>query len=101
MDSFRTIIERLGRSDDLQAEYNGKWWTAGDIEIRGDFLVGIIGYSRVEARAHFNEVEWSWRKGDWAADESATKENLSPFAIDLRERNRWVAFAGSSDFSGV
>src|SRR5262249_44377483 len=39
---------------------------------------------------------WSWIKGQMEEVDAAKADTILPFAIDLRDQNRWVAFAPTS-----
>ncbi|GLY97653.1 hypothetical protein Acsp02_49070 [Actinoplanes sp. NBRC 103695] len=60
-----------------------------------DFMVGIFGYSVLEQKRHFEESSWSWIKGETEDSDAASEDTVVPFAVDLRDKNRWVAFATS------
>lgn len=72
-----------------------KTWLAADLDIRGGgkFMMGTLGFSEAAERRQFNSEEWSWIKGDTAVSDTASEETVVPFAIDLRNSHRWVAFA--------
>lgn len=72
-----------------------KTWFAADMEIGadGNFMVGTLGFSEPAERRQFNPEEWSWIKGDTAVSDTASEETVVPFAVDLRNSQRWVAFA--------
>lgn len=70
-------------------------WTAADMTVEpdGEFMTGILGFSTPDQRKIFNPDAWSWVKGETSALDAATRRTVAPFAIDLREGNRWVSFA--------
>jgi hypothetical protein len=92
---FRQVVLAMVSARDLYADRGDKKWIAADFELRyhETMLVGIIGYTTIEIRTQFDLTEWSWLKGPQAIESGATNRTLAPFAIDLREKNRWVAFA--------
>jgi hypothetical protein len=92
VDEMLALVE----GKNMRAERNDHVWIAADLELTDDdLLTGIIGYETTEIRTRFNETEWSWLKGERHIDEGASDATLSPFAIDLNEHRRWVAFAPS------
>jgi hypothetical protein len=87
----------LAVSKSTRAEYNDRVWIAADMDFTDDseFLTGILGYASVDVRTQFDEESWSWLKGTVQVAEGAAPESLVPFAVDLDEHKRWVAFAPS------
>jgi hypothetical protein len=72
-----------------------KTWTAADmtIDANGDFMTGTLGFSSPEDRKVFNTDAWSWVKGETVDLDAASRATVAPFAVDLHESHRWVAFA--------
>jgi hypothetical protein len=72
-----------------------KTWIAADMKTdpSDTFLVGTLGYSIREERKAFDEASWSWIKGESDNEDRASERTVAPFAVDLRDHNRWVAFA--------
>jgi len=72
-----------------------KTWTAADmtIDANGDFMTGTLGFSSPEDRKVFNTEAWSWVKGETVDLDAASRATVAPFAVDLQESHRWVAFA--------
>jgi hypothetical protein len=70
-------------------------WIAADMLIQpdGDFMTGTLGYTTRETRRIFEDEAWSWIKAQTEESEGARPDAVVPFAIDLREQQRWVAFA--------
>jgi len=70
-------------------------WFAADmtVDTSGDFMTGTLGYSVFEERRSFDEDAWSWVKAPTEMADAASEETVVPFAVDLRESERWVAFA--------
>jgi hypothetical protein len=70
-------------------------WIAADMEIQpdGDFMTGTLGFTTREERRVFEDQAWSWIKAPRDNTEAARPDAVAPFAIDLRENNRWLAFA--------
>jgi hypothetical protein len=73
----------------------GRRWVAADMEVTpsGDFLTGVLGFSEQQLHVTFDDESFSWMKAQVEDADSATERTLAPFAVDLREHNRWVAFA--------
>lgn len=70
-------------------------WYAADMRLTlgDDFMTGILGYSVVDQKRYFDPDSWSWIKGATEDSDAASQDTVVPFAVDLREHNRWVAFA--------
>jgi hypothetical protein len=70
-------------------------WFAGDMRIEpdSDFLTGTLGFTSPDQHLVFDDRAWSWAKARPEESDAARRDTISPFAIDLRDRNRWVAFA--------
>jgi hypothetical protein len=70
-------------------------WIAADMEIEpdGDFMSGTLGFTTKEERRVFEDQSWSWIKAQTENTEAARPDAVAPFAIDLREDHRWLAFA--------
>ena len=75
-----------------------KSWFAADMTVRagGDYLTGALGFSEEAERRRFNNQAWSWVLGDTEVSDTASEDTVVPFAVDLRESHRWVAFATTS-----
>lgn len=73
----------------------GRRWVAADMEVTPsqDFLTGVLGYSEQQLHVTFDDESFSWMKAQVEDADSATERTIVPFAVDLREHNRWVAFA--------
>lgn len=73
----------------------GKTWIAADMSIdaTGDFLTGTLGFSERAERREFDPESWSWIKGERQVTDTAAQDTVAPFAVDLRDSQRWVAFA--------
>lgn len=72
-------------------------YRAADLQIdpSGTFLTGLIGFSERETLFQFEDEAFSWLKGEVQEVEGATSATVVPFAIDLREHRRWVAYVVS------
>ncbi|MFI6457981.1 hypothetical protein ACIBF6_41315 [Streptosporangium amethystogenes] len=71
-----------------------KTWFAADMRITpSNFVVGTLGFSEQAERRGFNQEEWSWINGVAQVTDTASEETVVPFAVDLHEKRRWVAFA--------
>jgi hypothetical protein len=70
-------------------------WIAADMGIQpgGEFMTGTLGYTTKEERRVFEDQAWSWIKAQTDNTESARPDAVAPFAIDLNENHRWLAFA--------
>ena len=70
-------------------------WFAADMKVvpSGDFITGTMGYAEQQTHVHFDEDAWSWIKGETRLADTGSDQTVVPFAVDLREHNRWVAFA--------
>jgi hypothetical protein len=70
-------------------------WYAADMKIvsSGDFMVGVFGFSVNEEKRFFDTEAWSWVKGETESSDAASEDTVVPFAVDLRDHHRWVAFA--------
>jgi hypothetical protein len=91
---FREVMMTMMASHNMEADRGGHTWIAADLEVtHDDLLVGIIGYTTAAVMTHFDPTEWSWLKGTQTVEEGADISTLAPFALDLDERRRWVAFA--------
>lgn len=101
MRTFAEDITELASSRRTQTAQRGKGgelirtWTAADmtIEPSGEFMTGTLGFSSPEDRKVFNAEAWSWVKGELIGLDAASRGTVVPFAVDLRESHRWVAFA--------
>ncbi len=73
----------------------GRRWVAADMTITpsGEFMTGVLGFSEQQQQVTFDDEAFSWMKGEVADSESANEQTIVPFAVDLREENRWLAFA--------
>jgi len=78
---------------------NTRTWTAADMSVQpdGDFMTGILGFSTPDQQKIFDPDAWSWVKGETVALDAATRRTVAPFAIDLRDNQRWVGFAPTSN----
>ena len=56
-------------------------------------MTGILGFSTPDQQKIFDPDAWSWVKGETVALDAATRRTVAPFAIDLRDNERWVGFA--------
>ncbi|MGI5285136.1 hypothetical protein ACQEVF_17630 [Nonomuraea polychroma] len=72
-----------------------KTWFAADMAIEpgNEFMTGTFGFAEMAQRRQFNSQAWSWVQGDTEVSEVASEDTVVPFAVDLREHQRWVAFS--------
>lgn len=73
----------------------GKTWIAGDMSVdtTGDFMSGTLGFSEKAERREFDSESWSWVKGPSQVTDTGAEDTVVPFAVDLRNAQRWVAFS--------
>jgi hypothetical protein len=85
----------LAQSRETRAVVRDVEWVAADLNLdaSGDFMSGVLGFAETELRRDFEDEAFSWLKGRTSAAEGASRRTTSPFAVDLREDRRWVAFA--------
>ncbi len=95
MRPFGEDIRRLVESHETRALLHGFLWVAADLRVlpNEDFMTGILGFAAEETFHDFEPDVFSWLKGPTQTIEGASRERtLVPFAVDLRENERWVAF---------
>jgi hypothetical protein len=94
---FREEMAHLAESHETRAEFRGNEWVAADLKLdsSGDFMVGVLGFSAVETFRDLDPATFSWLKGPTHMVEGASERTMVPFAIDLREHERWIAFGTS------
>lgn len=82
-------IQRLGHGSPA------RHWFAADMEVvaGGAFLRGTLGYSERQEHREFDHRNWSWVKGATHHADAGTENTVVPFAVDIRDGERWVAFA--------
>ena len=98
---FGEDLSRLGASHAMShvqrktQTHPQRQWFAADMTITPseDFMVGTLGYAEQQTHVQFDEDAWSWVKGETRSDDAGSEQTVVPFAIDLREHERWVAFA--------
>lgn len=97
MRPFREDMLALAASRETYAEVAGRTWIAADMTLDPSetFLTGILGFSDEEELTDFEQHAFSWLKGPTKTVAGASRRTMVPFAIDLRDKNRWVAFAVS------
>jgi hypothetical protein len=95
---FADDMRILAESRETRAEADDREWVAADLTLdsSGDFMTGVLGFVESELRRDFEDEAFSWLKGRTDTAEGATRRTVSPFAVDLREDRRWVAFAVTS-----
>lgn len=73
----------------------GRRWVAADMTTTpgGEFLTGVLGYSEQQQQVTFDDESFSWMKGQVEDSDSANEQTIAPFAVDLRDHNRWIAFS--------
>jgi hypothetical protein len=70
-------------------------WFAADMTVEPgrNFMTGTLGYASPAQHRPFDYDNWSWIKAQMEEIDAARADTIIPFAIDLRDQNRWVAFA--------
>lgn len=70
-------------------------WVAADMALEpdGNFMTGTLGYTTAQQHRVFDTKNWSWIKSRIEETDTARDDTISPFAVDLRDQNRWVAFS--------
>jgi len=58
-------------------------------------MSGVLGFSDEETFRNLDPASFSWIKGQTKTIEGASERTMVPFAIDLRDDARWVAFGTS------
>lgn len=73
----------------------GRRWIAGDMMLTpsGDFLTGVRGFTEQQQQVSFDDDAFSWMKAQVEESDAASDQTIVPFAVDLRDSERWVAFA--------
>lgn len=103
---FRDEIEILRQSAPLRFKErrSDREWIIADLEMRGAddrYLVGLIGFTEPHTRRDFDEENLSWEKGQQYVVGGADDRVIVPFAIDMAERRRYVAYATSNRLGSV
>lgn len=93
--SFRDEMTLLAESQETKAVLRGVEWIASDLKLdpSGDFMTGILGFAEEDVLREFDAEAFSWLKGPMRTEFGASERTMVPFAVDLREDHRWVAFA--------
>lgn len=88
-------MARLAELGEMERTVGGRTWIAADLELHesGDFLTGMIGYEEPDERVEYDREASSWLKSRRSLIAGASSKAVVPFAVDLREDRRWVAFA--------
>lgn len=100
---FSVDIQQLANShmtearDDAGGAAAVRTWFAADmrIEASGDHLVGTLGFSEPQRQVEFDPEAWSWVKGATWQTDVGSEHTVVPFAVDVRDEQRWVAFGTS------
>lgn len=90
IDSRRTeFVERMTNGRPMRR------WVAADLQLTpsGDFVTGVLGYSEQQQHVSFDDDSYSWIKGAVEDADAASEQTIAPFALDLRDGQRWLAFA--------
>lgn len=91
---FRDDMRALAESRETRALFRGREWIAADLKMlpTEDHMIGVLGFTAEEAFRDFDPAAFSWVKGPVRIHEGASERTMVPFAIDLRDDKRWVAF---------
>jgi hypothetical protein len=94
----RPLIEdltALANSGETIAEVRRTTYRAADLRLDASstFMTGLLGFSERDVLRQFEDDAFSWLKGEIQEIDGATTATVVPFAIDLREHRRWVAYA--------
>ena len=75
--------------------YGDVEWIAADLEIdpTDSYLTGTLGFSSKEVVRRFNDDKFSWLKSEAIETVGAKPTTVVPFAVDIRDDRRYVAFA--------
>jgi len=78
---------------------NTRTWTAADMSVQADedFMTGVLGFSSPDQQKIFDADSWSWVKGQTVDLDAANRRTVAPFAVDLRDGQRWVGFAPTTN----
>lgn len=94
---FAEDMQRLAESRRTETVIQGRRWIASDMTMTddGSTMTGVLGFELTDQVRAFDEENYSWLKGTTYYVEAAQRETVVPFAVDLRDKRRWVAFATS------
>lgn len=96
-EDMRTLADSRKTTATIEgtAERPEQAWYAADMHVvmGEDFMIGVLGFSVNEEKRRFDNASWSWLKGQTENSDAASQDTVVPFAVDLREHNRWVAHA--------
>lgn len=103
-DDMRALAasHRTRYREDKRPNQPARTWFGADMELTPDdaFLTGTLGYSEQQEHRSFDTSHWSWIKGETRAADAGSEQTVVPFAIDLAEDARWVAFATAGRLHG-
>jgi len=94
---FAVDMRHLDESHETHTQFRGREWIAADLRLlpSEDHMTGVLGFSDIELLRDFDLAAFSWLKGPVRAEVGASERTMVPFAIDLHEDRRWVAFGTS------
>lgn len=94
---FAEDLTALADSGETHAKIRAVVYVAADLKVTpdGDFMTGLIGFEEEESLRSYDLETRSWLKGEVHEIVGATSQTVVPFAIDLRQHRRWVAYAPS------
>jgi hypothetical protein len=95
--NFSEDMRMLSQSHQTRALFRGHEWVAADMRLlpSEDFMTGVLGFADEELFRDLDPAAFSWLKGPSRTVEGASERTMVPFAIDLRESERWIAFGTS------
>jgi hypothetical protein len=95
---FGEDMRTLAESGETKVRLLDLMWAAGDLHVTPseDAVTGVFGFEDREHLRLFDEAANSWIKAQEREAIGASLERTTvPFAVDLREDHRWVAFGTS------
>ncbi len=80
--------------DDFRSSNSPKRWFAADLKLTPEenLLSGTFGYLEQQTHRKFDSDSWSWSKGERDQSDTASDESVVPFALDVSDHGRWLAF---------
>jgi hypothetical protein len=100
MRPFADDMEVLAGSRVIKASFertpvqDAQEWVAADLgfDMSRTFVVGLIGFTTTESVYQFDPETFSWISGRQQGPQAASDRSMVPFAVDLRNDRRWIAF---------
>jgi hypothetical protein len=93
--TFGQEMQAMADLEKMELADGARTWIAADLTIDDaqTYLTGLLGFEDEDQRIHFDRENNSWKKGETETAEGASSKALVPFAVDLDDGARWVAFA--------